>query len=99
MNIAGLDKAEVLAALVNGGSVQGLGGIDSRAGKWFTVEKARELLDSGETYFDYVHGRVVKIDLSGDDVNTRLYDRDNGPGAALNALADLIKSREPKDGV
>ena len=50
------------------------------------VEEARKILDAGQTYFDYLKGRVMKIDLSRDEVDTQLYNRDNGPGAAERAL-------------
>lgn len=50
-----------------------------------SAEEARALLAHG-TYFDYVKGRVLKVDLSGDEVETWLYDRDNGEGAAEKAL-------------
>ena len=53
-----------------------------------TEAEAQELLDSGQTYFDYLKGRVMKIDLSGDsELDPRLYDRDNGAGAAERAIA------------
>jgi hypothetical protein len=41
-------------------------------------------------YFDYLHGRVMKIGLNTDDLEERLYDRDNGQGAAERALASLL---------
>jgi hypothetical protein len=31
----------------------------------------------------------MKVDLSGDDLDPRLYDRDNGEGAAVNAIKNL----------
>ena len=51
-----------------------------------STDEAQELLDSGQTYFDYLKGRVMKVDLSGDKLNPFLYDRDNGQGAAAAAL-------------
>ncbi|GAG30986.1 unnamed protein product, partial [marine sediment metagenome] len=47
---------------------------------------AQEILDQGHTYFDYLKGRVMKINLSSDELRTALYDRDNGEGAAAQAL-------------
>ena len=55
-----------------------------------TREEAKAILDAGQTYFDYVHRRVIKVDLSGDDFSPRLYDRDNGAGAAAAALEPLL---------
>jgi len=37
-------------------------------------------------YFDYLKGRVMKVDLSKDELNTALYNRDNGPNAAEDAI-------------
>jgi hypothetical protein len=90
MNINGLDKAEVLAALYNGSHQLGMGVLDGRGANNMTIEKAREILDASESkYFDYLHGRVMKIDLRDDDMETALYNRDNGQGAAERAIALL----------
>lgn len=90
MNIKGLNKAEVLAALYNAAKPQGMGFL-SYDPKPMTVEEAQEILDSGQTYFDYVFGRVMKVDLSKDELWTATYNRDNGYDAAEKALAHLIK--------
>lgn len=89
MNISEFDKAVVLAALYNRAQTQGMGMLQFDP-KAMTVEEARRLLDSGKTYFDYLKGRVMKIDLSRDDLDTRLYDRDNGPGAAEEAIFEAV---------
>ena len=90
MNIAGLDKAEVLAALYNGSRQQGMGFVDKRGHSDITVEQAREELAGNQRmYFDYLHGRVMKISLKGDEVNTALYNRDNGQGAAERIVEAL----------
>lgn len=52
--------------------------------------EAEALLKEG-TYFDYLHGRVMKSDLSGNEFRTDLYDRDNGIGAAERAIATVTK--------
>jgi hypothetical protein len=85
--ISDLDKAEVLAALYNNSKVQGLGLLQAKPGA-MTVEEARELLQH-TTYFDYLHGKVMKVDLSKDTLNPGLYDRDNGPGAAQAVIQQL----------
>ena len=54
-----------------------------------TIEEARELLEDGSR-FDYVRGRVMKVNLSGDTLKTVLYDRDNGEGAARQALNSML---------
>lgn len=44
----------------------------------------------GIEYFDYLHGRPLKIDLSKDDLRVDLYDRDNGgPGSAAAIIEKL----------
>jgi hypothetical protein len=91
MNIAGLSKAAVLAALYNASRPQGMGFMHYNP-KPMTEPEAQHLLDSGQTYFDYLHGRVMKISLKGDELETHLYDRDNGPGAAEVALQALLTS-------
>lgn len=88
IDLTGKDKAEVLRRLYNAASAQGIGVLNTTAGG-MTLEKARELLASGKCYFDYLDGRVMKVDLSSDMLDERLYDRDNGFGAAASALKDL----------
>jgi hypothetical protein len=88
MDIKGLDKATVLAALYNGSHQLGMGFMHERGRREMSVAEASEELRSG-TYFDYLHGRVMKIDLGTDELRTGLYNRDNGEGAAeriVNAL-------------
>lgn len=91
INIKGIDKAEVLAALYNASRPQGLGFMHATKMD-MTIEDARKELDAaGERpYFDYLRGRVMKISLAGDELEERLYDRDNGQGAAYRALAHLV---------
>ncbi|MEE9459656.1 MAG: hypothetical protein V3V84_07840 [Candidatus Bathyarchaeia archaeon] len=85
IDISKMNKAEVLSALFNSSKAQGLGFLQAHVDK-MSEEEAQSLLDDGHTYFDYVRGRVMKIDLSGDTLQTGLYDRDNGQGAAALAL-------------
>lgn len=88
INIKDLDKAEVLAALYNSSKLQGMGFMQAKNGD-MTTSQAQELLDSGQDYFDYLHGKVMKIDLSGDELETALYNRDNGSGAAERAISEI----------
>ena len=92
MNIKELDKAEVLAALYNASRQQGMGFMNSRGGSQMTVEQARKEIEANPSlYFDYLHGRVMKIRLKDDEMDERLYDRDNGQGAAQRALSHLMQ--------
>lgn len=89
MNISNLNHAEVLAALYNNAKVQGLGFLQAEKGD-MTKEEAQKILDeTPDKYFDYLKGRVMKIQIKGDELNPRLYDRDNGDGAAERAISKL----------
>ena len=90
ISLKGRNKAAVLAALYNAAKPQGLGFLhyDPRP---MTIEEARKIL-SVETYFDYLKGRVMKVDLSGDEFDSWGYDRDNGEGMAKNVLMSLQKT-------
>jgi len=90
ISIKELNKAEVLAALYNGSHPQGLGFLHYNS-KSMTASEAQGLLDKG-TYFDYLQGRVMKIDLSGDSFDPGLYDRDNGQGSAQKIINALTSS-------
>jgi hypothetical protein len=90
ISLVGLDKAAVFAALYNGARAQGLGFLHYDPTS-MTAETARQRFGSAFGYFDYVDGRVMKVNLEGDELNPWLYDRDNGAGAAetiINALRD-----------
>lgn len=81
-----LDKASVLAALYNASKAQGMGHMQ-HSSKPMTKEEAQKLLDGNPNqYFDYLGGRVLKIDLSKDELDTWLYNRDNGQDAAEKAI-------------
>ncbi len=88
MDISKYNKAEVLAVLYNNSKPLGLGMLHYDP-KSMTKEEAQKLLDEGFTYFDYVKGRVLKIDLSTNKLRTDLYNRDNGISAAEKAIATL----------
>lgn len=90
-DITGIDKAELLATLYNASRQQGMGFMHQRGAAGMTADEARAELANGD-YFDYLHGRVMKISLKGDKLCTRLYDRDNGQGAGERAISHLLKS-------
>lgn len=87
IDISKKDKAAVLAALYNHARPQRMGFFQYDPTP-MSVEQARELLQRG-TYFDYVRGRVMKVNLNGDTLNPWLYDRDNGDGAAARAISTV----------
>ncbi len=92
IDISKADKAEVLAALYNSSKPLGMGILQFQA-QDMTKEEADKILGdlAAETpdwpvYFDYLQGRVIKVHLDSDILEPWLYDRDNGQGAALQAL-------------
>ena len=89
IDLTGLDKAEVLAALYSASKPQGMGFFHSKSGDMTKAQAAKFL--AAYTEFDYLQGRVMKVDLSGETLDPRLYDRDNGTGAAAAALAKLTR--------
>ena len=85
IDISNMDKADVLARLYNASHPSGLECM-YLAPDQMTVEEARDILDDNEMSFDYLYGRVMAVDLSRDEFDTQLYDRENGCGAAERAL-------------
>lgn len=92
IDITGLDKGAVVAALYNRGKSQGLGvmaelaHLASNGGGGMTPDEANTLIAKNGMYFDYLRGRVMKVSVEHDMMDVWLYDRDNGQGAALRAL-------------
>jgi len=92
ISLIGLDKAKVLAALYNASKPQGLGFLHYDP-KLMTSKEAGILLKQ-TTDFDYVQGRIMKVDLSGDTFDPGLYDRDNGQVAAERAISVISKKEK-----
>ena len=93
VDIKGLDKARVLKALYEHSHAQGLGGFRAVHVGIPTLEYFDGRLEQG-TYFDYVGGRELTVDLSGDEFDERLYDRDCGKGAAQRAVDSIRDETE-----
>jgi len=93
MNIAGLSKAAILAALYNASRPQGMGFLNYDPTP-MTEVYAQELLDGGYVDFDYLKGRVMKINLSKDEVDTWSYNRDNGQNSRTLAIDKVAKTDE-----
>ena len=94
IDITGLDKAVILAALYNAAKPQGLGVLHYTPDDMTRAEAAKIVANTElQLYFDYIKGRVLKVNLSGDTLNPNAYDRDNGAGAAARVLA-LLRREE-----
>lgn len=94
VSITGLSKALVLAALYNRARPQGMGFLHYIP-EPMTEEIAQKILDRGVTRFDYLVGRVMKVDISGDEFNAWAFDRDNGEGAAQQTITTLRETNDP----
>ena len=92
INIKGLNKVEVLLALYNHSHVQGMGFLQE-VSNYTLADARRDYENSREKYFDYLHGKIMKVDLREDEFDDRLYDRDNGIGAAKEAIDELRKEK------
>jgi hypothetical protein len=90
IDISGINKADLLAGLYNASKPQGLGYIHS-TNTTMTTDEAQKIIDTEGLSFDYLRGRVMKINLEGDAMNPAFYDRDNGEGAAAQ-VAETVRS-------
>lgn len=87
IDISKMNKCEVVAKLFNASKAQGMGFLQAGHDVEMTAFEAEKCLDEvGNGYFDYLKGRIMKVNVSGDELDPRLYDRDNGEGAAARAL-------------
>lgn len=94
ISIKGLDKARLLQALFNHSKPMGLGFYALGATTEMTYDEAKKIVSEGKLNFDYVRGRVIHINISGDEINSSQYDRRVGTGAALMVIATLKKGVE-----
>jgi hypothetical protein len=91
IDITGLDKTDVLIALYRPARKVGMGFLSGD----LTDDEIRSFVANyqggrGEfPYIDYLGGKPLKVDLTGDTFNGRLYDRDQGVGAARRAVDGL----------
>lgn len=71
-----------------------MGFMDPTGAVSMRTDEAQQIIeDRGDNlYFDYLRGRVLKVDLSGDTFDTFLFNRDLGEGAAEAIIADLRAS-------
>jgi hypothetical protein len=92
IDITGIPKGKVFATLYNHATVKSLHFLKITS-KEITQEEADTLLEK-QTYFDYINGRVIKMDFSTNSLDTRLYNRDNGPDAAEKVISALVESMD-----
>lgn len=101
VSIKGLDKAEVLLALWKGSHAQGLSFLGIVDAGMLDIEKAKHCIEEakahGRLYFDYLNGHVIKCDITNDEFDPRLYDRDCGEGRAEEVIKALREGRDIED--
>ena len=90
IDIRGISKAKILAALYNASKPQGRGYLQFTPSPM--TESEAQVHIENQTYFDYLKGRVMRVDLSGDSLDPWGYDRDNGEGAAENAILKAMEN-------
>jgi hypothetical protein len=90
-------KAIILAALYNNAMCPGAMALFAfEPGHVMTETEAQKIIDdlpADRLYFDYLKGRVMKINLSPvtlEALDFRLYDRDNGIGAGYNTALEAL---------
>jgi hypothetical protein len=91
IGIKDADKAEVLMHLYNYADMSGANPNPivqdlQRALPRMSLEHARAIRPDHPQGFDYIGAKSVKVNLSGDEFDAWMYDRDNGEGAARRAL-------------
>ena len=63
------------------------GNLSKPAAERIVKDRTREIGGNQKScYIDYLNGRIIKTDVMERPINPRLYDRDNGEGAMLDAL-------------
>lgn len=86
IDIGGLSKAKVLAALCNATPPRGMGVLCAKP--VVSEGDAADQLSKSE-YVDYCFGRPIKIDFGSEFIETWGYDRDAGHGAAERVIASI----------
>lgn len=96
VDIEGLSRAQVLAALFNASAPGGMGFLQAPSGPKVMTEEHAEGWVHERTSFDYLYGRPLKLNLMDDtEFDPRGFDRDNGgPGTAQRVIDQLRETGE-----
>ena len=90
VDITGIDKPELLVALYHGTHPVGMGFIHNNPE--FGLDDAEAAITAESSgRLDYVSGRPIKANISGDSFDPSLYDREAGEGAAQRVVDSLRK--------
>lgn len=95
VSIKDIPKNELLAALYNNSKPLGLGMLHFDPTP-MSLDDAQNMIEDlkkegRDLFFDYVKGRVMKVDITGDEMKTWSYNRDIGEGAAERIVESLRK--------
>ncbi len=88
VSIKGLDKVLVLQALWKNCKAQGVSPVHVPVRTEVSLEECKRGLTES-CNFDYWKGKVLKVNLEGDEFDPSCYDRLNGEGAAQRAIDSI----------
>ena len=96
INVKEIDKEDLLLILYNNAKPLGMGFFQAN-NKLMTREEAGSIIKQecqpNSCDFDYLNGRPIKTDISGDEVDLRLYKRDNTHVVIENIINDFKESK------
>lgn len=92
INIARLDKAELLMELFNTAHYSLAQMVVDRT-RTMTIEEAQKIIKEWpeDENFDYLEKKPLKIHIGNDIMNAQIYNRNNGRGAAHYAVRKVLK--------
>ncbi len=93
IDVSDIARGQLLASLYNSSKPQGLGILHFTPEEMSPSEAVKLLNpDLGKpSYFDYLQGRVMKVEINGQTLDPWGYDRDNGQGAAQSVVDRIRK--------
>ena len=92
IDITGLSRAQVLAALFNASAPQGMGVFQAKRGPQVMDLETAEEITRQYLVFDYLFGRPLKVNLSGQSFDPQLFDRDNGGNGTAQKIIDQLRA-------
>lgn len=88
INIAGKNKAKILAALYNNSLPANHGHFEFMSEN-MTENEAQEILDKGFVYINYLKGRIIKTEFSTNQLDPLGYDTYNGEGTMAQVIEEI----------
>ena len=99
INIEGLDKVALLKSLWTNASFAGgnhgiMAMLVHTAPIEFNSEEAKKILEGNRKYVDYFQNKPIKINFSGPEIDTFLYDMDHGKGLGEKVINEFKGATE-----